>query len=66
MKGIYQPQMEVIEKSKNEVKIAINENKIKLAEAVNFLSSNLDLKDLEIQNTSIDKIVASLYKEYQI
>ncbi len=60
------PQMEVIEKSKNEVKIAINENKIKLAEAVNFLSSNLDLKDLEIQNTSIDKIVASLYKEYQI
>ena len=58
--------MEVIEKSKNEVKIAINENKIKLAEAVNFLSSNLDLKDLEIQNTSIDKIVASLYKEYQI
>ena len=60
------PQMEILEKSKNEAKIQIDENKIKLADAINFLSNNLEIQDLEIKNTSIDNIVANLYKEYQI
>ena len=60
------PQMEILEKSKNEAKIQIDESKIKLADAINFLSNNLEIQDLEIKNTSIDNIVANLYKEYKI
>ena len=59
------PQMEILEKSKNEAKIQIDESKIKLADAINFLSNNLEIQDLEIKNTSIDNIVANLYKEYR-
>lgn len=58
--------MEILAKSNNELKIQVDENKIKLAEAIRFLTNNLEIQDIEIANTSIDNIVANLYKEYQI
>ena len=58
--------MKIIEKSKNEIRLEVNENELKLAEAINFLSNNLNIQDLEIKNTSIDDVVANLYKEYEI
>lgn len=60
------PKMKIIEKSKNEIRLEVNENELKLAEAINFLSNNLNIQDLEIKNTSIDDVVANLYKEYEI
>ena len=58
--------MKIIEKSKNEIRLEVNEKELKLAEAINFLSNNLNIQDLEIKNTSIDDVVANLYKEYEI
>ena len=58
--------MKIIEKGKNEIRLEVDENKVKLAEAINFLSNNLNIQDLEIKNTSIDDVVANLYKEYEI
>ena len=58
--------MEVLEKSTNELKILIDESKIKLTESISFLSSTLEVLDIEIKNTDIDDVVANLYKEYQI
>lgn len=60
------PKMKIIEKGKNEIRLEVDENKVKLAEAINFLSNNLKIQDLEIKNTSIDDVVANLYKEYEI
>lgn len=60
------PKMKIIEKSKNEIRLEVNENELKLAEAIKFLSNNLNIQDLEIKNTSIDDVVANLYKEYEI
>lgn len=58
--------MVILEKDKNEIKLEIDENKIKLTEAITFLNNQLDIIDLDIKNTSIDDVVANLYKEYQI
>ena len=58
--------MTIIEKKQNEVKIEIDENKIKLANAIVFLSDCIEVLDLEVKNTAIDDVVANLYREYQI
>ena len=56
----------VIEKNQEETKLVIDESKIKLAEAIVFLSNTVEIMDLEVKNTEIDDVVANLYKEYQI
>ena len=56
----------VIEKNQEETKLEIDESKIKLAEAIVFLSNTVEIMDLEVKNTEIDDVVANLYKEYQI
>ena len=58
--------MQIVEKSANELKIMVDENKIKLTDAIFFISSSLEVLDMEIKNTDIDDVVANLYKEYQI
>lgn len=58
--------MRVLEKNKSEIKIEVNENEINLANAITFLSNRVEISDLEVKNTSIDDVVANLYKEYQI
>lgn len=58
--------MKIIEKNQDEAKIEVDEHKIKLSDAIVFLSNTVEVIDLEIKNTSIDNVVADLYKEYQI
>lgn len=57
---------QIIEKNQNETKIEINENVVKFADVITFLSQNVQITDLEVKNTSIDDVVANLYKEYKI
>lgn len=58
--------MKIIDKNQEETKIELDENIIKLASAINFLSNTVDIIDVDITNTDIDDVVANLYKEYQI
>ena len=58
--------MKLLEKNQDEEKIELDENIIKLADAIMYLSNIVDITDLEVTNTDIDDVVANLYKEYQI
>lgn len=60
------PGMRILDKEKDQVKIEVDENKIKLADAIVYISNNIEVLDLEIKNTPIDDVVANLYKEYKI
>ena len=60
------PGMKILEKEKDQVKIEVDESKIKLADAIIYISNNIEVLDLEVKNTPIDDVVANLYKEYQI
>lgn len=55
-----------IEKYKSRVKLELNENILTLAKAITFLSSKIEILDLEVDNTSVDDIVVKLYQEYGI
>lgn len=58
--------MEILEKNKDEIKIEINENAIKLADSIVYLTNQVEILDMEVKNTQVDDIVANLYKEYAI
>lgn len=58
--------MKILEKNDNEIKINVDEDKIKLANSIVYLTQNFEILDLEVKNTAIDDVVANLYKEYQI
>ena len=60
------PGMKILEKDKDQVKIEVDESKMKLADAIIYISNNIEVLDLEVKNTPIDDVVANLYKEYQI
>lgn len=60
------PGMKILEKDKDQVKIEVDESKIKLADAIIYISNNIEVLDLEVKNTHIDDVVANLYKEYHI
>ena len=60
------PGMKILEKDKDQVKIEVDESKIKLADAIIYISNNIEVLDLEVKNTPIDDVVENLYKEYQI
>ena len=60
------PGMKILEKDKDQVKIEVDESKIKLADAIIYISNNIEVLDLEVKNIPIDDVVANLYKEYQI
>ena len=55
-----------VEKHKGRIKIELNENMITLAKAIAFLTSKIEILDLEVDNTSVDDIVVKLYQEYGI
>ena len=54
------------DKENDQVKIEVDESKIKLADAIIYISNNIEVLDLEVKNTPIDDVVANLYKEYHI
>lgn len=58
--------LNVLEKNENELLVEIDESKISLADSIVEISKKGKIEDLEINNTSIDNIVARLYKEYKI
>ena len=58
--------LKILEKSENEFRLEIDESKISLADSIVEISKIGKIEDLEISNTSIDNIVARLYKEYKI
>lgn len=60
------PGMKILEKDKDQLKIEVDESKIKLADAIIYISNNIEVLDLEVKNTPIDDVVANLYKEYHI
>jgi ABC-2 type transport system ATP-binding protein len=55
-----------IEKHESRVKLELNENILTLAKAIAFLTSKIEILDLEVDNTSVDDIVVKLYQEYGI
>lgn len=58
--------MKILEKNDDEIKINVDENDIKLADSIVYLTEKIEILDLEVKNTAIDDVVANLYKEYQI
>lgn len=58
--------LNVLDKNENEFTVEIDESKISLADSIVEISKKGKIEDLEISNTSIDNIVARLYKEYKI
>ena len=60
------PGMKILEKDKDQVKIEVDESKIKIEDAIIYIINNIEVLDLEVKNTPIDDVVANLYKEYQI
>ena len=47
-------------------RLEIDENKISLADSIVNISKKVKINDMEVKNTSIDNIVARLYKDYKI
>ena len=58
--------LNILEKNENELTVEIDESKISLADSIVEISKKGKINDLEINNTSIDNIVARLYREYKI
>lgn len=56
----------IISKNKDEANIQIDEKKISVADSISYLANRVEIKDLQIKETSVDDIVARLYKEYKI
>lgn len=56
----------VIDKTKEEANIQIDEKKIGVADSISYLANKVNIQDLQIKETSVDDIVAKLYKEYKI
>ncbi len=56
----------LIEKYNNRIKLELDENILTLAKAIAFLSSKIEILDLEVDTTSIDDIVVKLYEEHGI
>lgn len=58
--------LKILEKNENEYRLEIDESKINLADSIVEISKIGKIKDLEMSSTSIDNIVARLYREYKI
>ena len=58
--------VKILEKDGNLSRLEIDENKISLADSIVNISKIVIINDLEVKNTSIDNIVARLYKDYKI
>ena len=58
--------VKILEKDGNLARLEIDENKISLADSIVNISKKVKINDMEVKNTSIDNIVARLYKDYKI
>lgn len=58
--------VKILEKDGNLGRLEIDENKISLADSIVNISKKVKINDMEVKNTSIDNIVARLYKDYKI
>lgn len=56
----------LIEKYNNRIKLELDENILTLAKSIAFLSSKIEILDLEVDTTSVDDIVVKLYEEHGI
>lgn len=56
----------IMNKTNEEANIGVDEKKISVAEAISYLAKKVNIQDLQIKETSVDDIVARLYKEYKI
>ena len=58
----------IIEKEKtlDGYKFVINIKEIDVSNFINYLSTKINIKDIDIQNENIDNIIVELYKEYKI
>ena len=46
--------------------IIIDEKDISVSEFLKYLSSKIDISDIDIENENIDNIIISLYEEYNV
>lgn len=58
--------LEFIEKYEGRIKLELNENILTLAKAIAFITSKVEILDLEVDATSVDDIVVKLYEEHGI
>ena len=58
--------VKILEKDGNLARLEIDENKISLADSIVNIAKKVKINDMEVKNTSIDNIVARLYKDYKI
>ena len=58
--------LKILDKNGNELLVEIDEAKMNLADSIAEISKYGKIEDLEVNNTSIDNIVARLYREYKI
>lgn len=48
------------------LEIELNTEKIQVSEAIAYLSEQVNIKDISVADTSIDEVVAGIYKQYKI
>lgn len=56
----------VIESIENKITVSVNTKLFSVSSAINYLSSILNVSDISVSGATVDEIVVSLYKEYQI
>ena len=61
MKGILKSK-----KQDNSYNYIIDTNIINISDFINHISKKVNIKNIEIENESIDNMIVKLYKEYQI
>ena len=58
--------VKILEKDGNLARLEIDENKISFEDSIVNISIKVTIPAMEVKNTSIDNIVARLYKDYKI
>lgn len=48
------------------VEIELDTDRIQVSDAINWLSKQVSIKDISVEESSIDQVVAELYKQYEI
>ncbi|WP_138204966.1 ABC transporter ATP-binding protein [Haloimpatiens lingqiaonensis] len=57
---------QIISRSKENITLSVDLEKIKVSEVIGLLSNKLDIIDVSVESRPIDEIIVDLYKEYQI
>ena len=54
------------EKIKDGYKFIVDSKVLDISSFLKYLSERIEIKDIDIQNESIDDIIVNLYREYQV